>query len=61
MKAIYRLTQKDVDVSERMLNASLPWHLHIASIKRLFLPCPKVSLFKVGFILRCVQYLSHIA
>ncbi len=47
-----------MNVSNRMLNASLPWHLHIDSIKRLFLPCPKESLFKVRFVLRCFQHLS---
>ena len=60
MKTMYRLTQ-DMDVSERMLNTSLPWYLHIASIKPLFLRCPKVSLFKVRFVLRCIQHLSLMA
>ncbi len=50
-----------MDVSKRVLNTSLPWCVHTASIKRLLLPCPKVSLFKGHFILRCVQYLSLIA
>ena len=50
-----------MDVSKRLLNTSLPWCVHSASINRLFLPCPKVSLFKESFVLRCVQYLSLIA
>ena len=50
-----------MDVSKRVLNTSLPSYLHTASIKRLFLPCPKVSLFKERFVLRCVQHLSLIA
>ena len=36
---------KDLDVSKRMLNTSLPWYLHTASIKPLLLRCPMVSLF----------------
>ncbi len=47
-----------MSVSKCMLNPSLPWNLHITSIKPLFLRCSKVSLFKVRFVLRCFQHLS---
>ncbi len=47
-----------MNVSNHMLNTSLPWHLHTGSINRLFLPCSKESLFKVRFVLRCFQHLS---
>ena len=48
-----------MDVGDCMLNASLPWHLHTSSIKQVFYPCPRKSLFKEGFILRCFQDLSR--
>lgn len=56
-----KLEIQGMDVSKRVLNTSLPWYVHTASIKQLLLLCPKVSLFKGHFILRCVQYLSLIA
>ena len=32
--------------------------LHTSSIKLMFYECSKMSLFRVGFVLRCFQHLS---
>ena len=60
MKAVQRsrLFDPGMDVGERRLSALLPSRVHPASIKRMLYPCPMMSLFEEGFILRCFQNLS---